>query len=133
MLGKNYMMNCISPDFKKAAFYKFDSTNKKLLMRTVKKKWKDFCDFDTENEQNINCTFNKLNIIRSSTIENEIGYLEKYLNINFTKYALVETIKIFKMMGRNDHIKNLFFALRIAPRKELIEINNKYGNIMDAR
>ena len=32
MLGKNYMMNCISPDFKTAAFYKFDSTNEKLLM-----------------------------------------------------------------------------------------------------
>ena len=42
LLGKNYMMNCISPDFKKAAFYKFDSTNKKLLMRTVKKKMERF-------------------------------------------------------------------------------------------
>ena len=46
LLAKNYMMNCISPDFKKAAFYKFDSTNKKLLMRTVKKKWKDLCDYN---------------------------------------------------------------------------------------
>ena len=52
ILGKNYMMNCFSPDFRTAAFYKFDSTNKKLFMRTVKKKWKDFCDFNSENEQN---------------------------------------------------------------------------------
>ncbi|GIS23577.1 MAG: hypothetical protein CM15mP124_0570 [Alphaproteobacteria bacterium] len=85
MLGKNYMMNCISPDFKKAAFYKFDSTNEKLLMRTVKKKWKDFCDFDTENEENISCTFNKFNIIRSSTIKNEQDYLEKIFKYKFYK------------------------------------------------
>ena len=113
MLGKNYMMNCISPDFKKAAFYKFDSTNKKLLMRTVKKKWKDFCDFDTENEQNINCTFNKLNIIRSSTIENEQDYLEKYLNINFTKYSLVETIKIFKNSNLKEKIDNIYKCKKV--------------------
>ncbi len=113
MLGKNYMMNCISPDFKKAAFYKFDSTNEKLLMRTVKKKWKDFCDFDTENEQNINCTFNKLNIIRSSTIENEQDYLEKYLNINFTKYSLVETIKIFKNSNLKEKIDNIYKCKKV--------------------
>ena len=113
MLGKNYMMNCISPDFKKAAFYKFDSTNKKLLMRTVKKKWKDFCDFDTENEQNINCTFNKLNIIRSSTIENEQDYLEKYLNINFTKYSLFETIKIFKNSNLKEKIDNIYKCKKV--------------------
>ena len=113
MLGKNYMMNCISPDFKKAAFYKFDSTNNKLLMRTVKKKWKDFCDFDTENEQNINCTFNKLNIIRSSIIENEQDYLEKYLNINFTKYSLVETIKIFKNSNLKEKIDNIYKCKKV--------------------
>ena len=113
MLGKNYMMNCISPDFKKAAFYKFDSTNNKLLMRTVKKKWKDFCDFDIENEQNINCTFNKLNIIRSSTIENEQDYLEKYLNINFTKYSLVETIKIFKNSNLKEKIDNIYKCKKV--------------------
>ena len=32
LLGKNYMMNCISPDFKSTAFYKFDSINEKLLI-----------------------------------------------------------------------------------------------------
>ena len=92
MLGKNYMMNCISPDFKKAAFYKFDSTNKKLLMRTVKKKWKDFCDFDTENEQ---------------------GYLEKYLNIDFTKYSLVENIKIFKNSNLKEKIDNIYKCKKV--------------------
>ena len=104
LLGKNYMMNCISPDFKTTAFYKFDSTNDKLLMRTVKKKWKDFCNSNTENEDNISCTFNKFNIIRSSTIKNEQDYLEKYLNINFTKYSLIETVKIFKNNSMQEKI-----------------------------
>ncbi len=104
LLGKNYMMNCISPDFKTTAFYKFDSTNQKLLMRTVKKKWKDFCNSNTEKEENISCTFNKFNIIRLSTIKNEQDYLEKYLNINFTKYSLIETVKIFKNNSMQEKI-----------------------------
>ena len=113
MLGKNYMMNCISPDFKKAAFYKFDSANKKLLMRTVKKKWKDFCNSNTENEENISCTFNKFNIIRSSTIKNEQDYLEKYLNINFTKYSLIETIKIYKNNSLKEKIDNTYKCRKV--------------------
>ncbi len=113
MLGKNYMMNCISPDFKTTAFYKFESTNEKLLMRTVKKKWKDFCNSNSENEKNISCTFNKFNIIRSSTIKNEQYYLEKYLNINFTKYSLVETIKIFKNSNLKEKIDNIYKCRKV--------------------
>ena len=71
LLGKNYMMNCTSPDFKTTAFYKFDSTNKKLLIRPMKNKWKDFCKPNTQSEESISCTFNKFNIIRSSTIKKE--------------------------------------------------------------
>ena len=113
MLGKNYMMNCISPDFKTTAFYKFDSTNEKLLMRTVKKKWKDFCNSNLENEDNIRCTFNKFNIIRSSIIKNEQDYLEKYVNINFTKYSLVETIKIFKNSNLKEKIDNVYKCRKV--------------------
>ena len=113
MLGKNYMMNCTSPDFKATAFYKYNSANETLLIRPMKNRWKDFCDFDTENEQNINCTFNKLNIIRSSTIENEQDYLEKYLNINFTKYSLVETIKIFKNSNLKEKINSIYKCRKI--------------------
>ena len=113
MLGKNFMMNCISPDFKTTAFYKFDSTNEKLLMRTVKKKWKDFCNANTENEENISCTFNKFNIIRSSTIKNEQDYLEKYYNINFTKYSLIETIKIFKNNNLKDKIDKKYKCRKV--------------------
>ena len=42
MLGKNYMMNCTSPDFKTTAFYKYDSANEILLIIPMKNKWKDF-------------------------------------------------------------------------------------------
>ena len=113
ILGKSYMMNCISPVFKKTAFYKFDSNNEKLFMRSVKKKWKDFCNSNTENEDNISCTFNKFNIIRSSTIKNEQDYLEKYLNINFAKYSLVETIKIYKNNNLKEQIDNLYKCRKV--------------------
>ena len=113
LLGKIYMMNCISPDFKTTAFYKFDSTNEKLLMRSVKKKWKDFCSSNKENEESINCTFNKFNIIRSSTIKNEQDYLEKYYNINFTKYSLIETIKIFKNNNLKDKIDKKYKCRKV--------------------
>ena len=113
ILGTNYMMNCISPDFKTTAFYKFESTNEKLLIRQVKKKWKDFCNSNTENEENISCTFNKLNIIRSSSIKNEQDYLEKYININFTKYSLVETIKIFKNSNLKEKIDNIYKCRKV--------------------
>ena len=113
MLGKNYMMNCISPDFKTTAFYKFDSTNEKLFMRSVKKKWKDFCYSNTENEENISCTFNKFNITRSSTIKNEQDYLEKYLNINFTNHSLVETIKIFKNSSLKEKIEYIYKCRKV--------------------
>ena len=113
LLAKNYMMNCISPDYKNTAFYKFDSTNERLLVRSVKKKWKDFCNSYTENEENTSCTFNKFNIIRSSTIKNAQNYLEKYFNIDFTKYSLVETIKIFKNNNLQKKIDNIYKCRKV--------------------
>ena len=113
LLAKNYMMSCISPDFKNTAFYKFDSTTEKLLVRSVKKKWKDFCISNTENEENTSCTFNKFNIIRSSTIKNEQDYLEKYFNINFTKYSLTETIKIFKNNNLQEKVDNIYKCRKV--------------------
>ena len=113
ILGKSYMMNCISPDFKKTAFYKFDSNNEKLFMRSVKKKWKDFCNSNTENEENISCIFNKFNIIRSSKIKNEQDYLEKYLNINFTNHSLVETIKIFKNSSLKEKTEYIYKCRKV--------------------
>ena len=78
LLGKNYLMNCTSPDFKTAAFYKYDSANEILLIRPVKNKWKDFCNTSIQSEESISCTFNKFNIIRSSTIKKEDDYLNNH-------------------------------------------------------
>ena len=113
LLGKNYMMNCISPDFKTTTFYKFDSINEKLLMRQTKQKWKDSCNSNNENEENISCTFKKFNIVRASTIKNEQDYLEKSLNIDFTKSSLVETVKIFQNSTLKEKIDNIYKCRKI--------------------
>ena len=89
------MMHCTSLDFKTTAFYKYDSANEILLIRPLKNKWKDFCKTNTQSEDSISCTFNKFNIIRASTIKKEDDYPNKSYSINFAKYSLIETIKIY--------------------------------------
>ena len=113
LLGKNYMMNCTSPDFKTTAFYKFDSTNKKLLIRPMKNKWKDFCNTNSQSEESISCTFNKFNIIRSSTIKKEDDYLNKLYNINFIEYSLVETIKTYRNNNLKEKINSIYKCRKI--------------------
>ena len=113
ILGKNYMMNCTSPDFKTTAFYKYDSTNEILLIRPMKNKWKDFCKTNTQNEESISCTFNKFNIVRLSTIKKEDDYLKKAYNINFVEYSLVETIKTFKNNNLIEKINNIYKCRKI--------------------
>ena len=113
LLGKNYMMNCTSSDFKATAFYKYDSTNEKLLIRPMKNKWKDFCMTSIQNEESISCTFNKSNITRSSTIKKEHNYVNKFYNINFIKYSLVETIKVFKNNNLIEKIDNIYKCRKI--------------------
>ena len=113
LLGKNYMMNCTSPDFKTTAFYKYDSANEILLIRPMKNKWKDFCKTNTQSEESISCTFNKFNIIRSSTIKKEDDYLNKSYNINFVEYSLVTTIKIYKNNSLEEKINNIYKCRKI--------------------
>ena len=113
LLGKNFMMNCTSPDFKTTAFYKYDSANEILLIRPMKNKWKDFCKTNTQNEESISCTFNKFNIIRSSTIKKEDDYLNKSYNINFVEYSLVETIKTYKNNNLEEKINNTYKCRKI--------------------
>ena len=113
ILGKNYMMNCTSLDFKTTAFYKLDSNNEILLIRPMKNKWKDFCKTNTQSEESISCTFNKFNIIRSSTIKKEGDYLNKLYNINFIENSLVETIKIYKNNNLEEKIDNIYNCRKI--------------------
>ena len=113
LLGKNYMMNCTSPDFKTTAFYKYDSANEKLLIRPMKNKWKDFCMTNIQNEESINCTFNKSNITRSSTIKKEQNYVNKFYNINFIEYSLIEIIKVFKNNNLIKQVDNIYKCRKI--------------------
>ena len=113
LLGKNYMMNCTSPDFKTTAFYKYDSSNEILLIRPMKNKWKDFCKTNTKGEESISCTFNKFNIIRSSTIKKEDDYINKSYNINFVEYSLVVTTKIYKNNSLEEKINNIYKCRKI--------------------
>ena len=113
LLGKNYMMNCTSPDFKTTAFYKYDSANEKLLIRPMKNKWKDFCMTNIQNEESISCTFNETNITRSSTIKKEHNYVNKIYIINFIKHSLVETIKVFKNNNLTKKFDNVYKCRKI--------------------
>ena len=107
------MMNCYSPAFKTTAFYKFDSSNEKLLIRPMKKKWKDFCKDNLQNESDIRCSFKKPNIIRSSIIKKKDNYLEKIYDINFKEYSLIETIKIFKNKNLKEKSENIHKCRKI--------------------
>ena len=90
------MMNCFSPDYKNTSFYKYSNSDKYLLIRPMKKKWKDFCKVNLNDEKKVNCKFDKLNIVRDSIIKNGDIYIKKSFKINFSEYSLIEINKIFK-------------------------------------
>tara|TARA_A100001011_G_scaffold381270_1_gene449576 strand:+ start:11844 stop:12188 length:345 start_codon:yes stop_codon:yes gene_type:complete len=94
-MADNFMMNCISPDYKNTFFYKYSNSERYLFIRPMKNKWKNFCEVNFKDEKNISCNFDNLNIIRSSIVENGNIYIEKNLNINFSEYSLIEKIKVF--------------------------------------
>ena len=90
------MMNCISPDYKNTAFYKYSNSDRYLFIRPMKNKWKNFCEVYLKNEKKVNCKFDQLNIVRDSIIEDGNIYIKKSFKINFSEYSLIEIIKIFK-------------------------------------
>ena len=96
LIADNFMMNCISPDYKNTSFYKYSNTERYLFIRPMKNKWKDFCEVSFKNEKKINCKFDQLNIIRDSIIENGDSHIKKIFKINFLEYSLIEKIKVFK-------------------------------------
>ena len=102
LIADNFMMNCISPDYKNTSFYKYSNTERYLFIRPMKNKWKDFCEVNFKNEKKINCKFDQLNIVRDSIIEDGDTYSKKIFKINFSEYSLVEKIKVFK----NNDLKN---------------------------
>ena len=88
VLSQNFMMNCVSPDFKSMAFYKYDDSQKVLYVRPMKSRWTNFCKETELEENNIICKFNGLVLYRSS-IENTHEIIYK---INFKDYSLLKII-----------------------------------------
>ena len=72
-----------------------------------------FCKTNIQSEESISCTFNKFNIIRSTTFKKEDDYLNKSYNINFDEYSLVETIKKYKNNSLEEKINNIYKCRKI--------------------
>jgi hypothetical protein len=90
LLSKNFMMNCVSPDFKSMAFYKYDESKKLLYVRPMKSRWTNFCQDNQLDEKDIICKFDGLILYRSS-VENAQDILYK---INFKDYSLLRIISL---------------------------------------
>ena len=99
LIADNFMMNCISPDYKNTSFYKYSNSDRYLFIRPMKNKWKDFCEVNIKNETKVNCKFDQLNIIRDSIIEDGDIRIKKIFKINFSEYSLIEIIKTFRNNG----------------------------------
>tara|TARA_Y100000589_G_scaffold327700_1_gene370110 strand:+ start:823 stop:1167 length:345 start_codon:yes stop_codon:yes gene_type:complete len=91
------MMNCISPDNKKLAFYKLDNTNEKKLLftRSIKGRWINFCIDDDDINKKVTCVFDKLKIIRIEEINKEYELMKVENILNFDEYKLKEKIRLF--------------------------------------
>ena len=102
LIADNFMMNCITPDYKNTSFYKYSNSDRYLFIRPMKNKWKDFCEVNLKNEKKVNCKFDQLNIFRDSIIIDGDNHIKKTFKINFSEYSLIESNKIYK----NDDLVN---------------------------
>ena len=82
VLSQNFMMNCVSPDFKSMAFYKYNESKSALFVRPMKSRWTDFCQDNQLDEKDITCKFNGLVLYRSSV--NGINDITYKINFYFT-------------------------------------------------
>ena len=97
LYSDRFMMNCISPDNKKLAFYKLDNTNEKKLLftRSIKGRWINFCIDDDDINKKVTCVFDKLKIIRIEEINKEYELMKVENILNFDEYKLKEKIRLF--------------------------------------
>ena len=103
LYSDRFMMNCISPDRKNAAFYKLDNTKKenKLFIRSMKGRWSDFCDQNIDINKKVKCFFKELSIIR---LEEEIKQdliIKSKKSISFSNYEMIETKEEYKRNESN--------------------------------
>ena len=91
------MMNCVSLDFKKTAFYKLQIKNnlqKTLFSRPIKSKQINLCESDFDEE--VSCFFEKLKVEREGVINIKDNKIRKsILTVNFHNYTLYEDITEF--------------------------------------
>ncbi|MDA9655063.1 hypothetical protein N9T15_01250 [Pelagibacteraceae bacterium] len=88
VLSKNFMMNCVSPDFKSMAFYKYNESKSALYVRPMKSRWANFCQDNQLDEKGVTCKFDGLVLYRSSVKDiHDITY-----KINFKDYTLLKII-----------------------------------------
>ena len=96
VIGASYMMNCVSLDFKKTAFYKLQikkNNQKSLLMRPIKSKWVNFCEsyFD----EKVSCSFESFKVNREGLISLKDNKVSKSnLIVDFYNYTLKENVTV---------------------------------------
>jgi len=101
VLSQNFMMNCVSPDFKSMAFYKYNESKSALYVRPMKSRWADFCQDNQLDEKDIICKFDGLVLYRSSVKDiYDVTY-----KINFKDYTLLKIVS-FKSKENGSTQKN---------------------------
>ena len=112
--GANFMMNCVSLDFKDTAFYKYqinsDTDEKKLLNRPMKTKWRNFCESNYDFK--VSCTFTDKYVERISINNNEKNKPQSIYQLDFEKYQLVKKILEFKNNRPDKIIKTVNYKCR---------------------
>ena len=112
--GANFMMNCVSLDFKDMAFYKYQiniNTNEKnLLSRPMKTKWKNFCDSNYDFK--VSCNFSDKYIERISVNNNENKKIKNIYQLDFENYQLVKKVLEFKSNKTDKIIKTINYKCR---------------------
>ena len=112
--GANFMMNCVSLDFKDTAFYKYqinsDTDEKKLFNRPMKTKWRNFCESNYDFK--VSCTFTDKYVERISINNNEKNKPQSIYQLDFEKYQLVKKILEFKNNRSDKIIKTINYKCR---------------------
>ena len=95
VIGASYMMNCVSLDFKKTAFYKLQIKNnlqKTLFSRPIKSKWINLCESDFDEE--VSCFFENLKVKREAIINIKDNKIRKsILTVNFHNYTFMKILQ----------------------------------------
>ena len=111
--ANNYMMNCFSPDYKTAAFYKFVKNDNQLLSRPVKQKWDNFCSKSVDNIES-ECSFEGLKVKKIFIQEDSEKVLRISYIFNFADYSFIEIKSVFnKLNNKNKETETIYKCRKI--------------------